>query len=559
MKRRHAVVAALAASALALGGCAGLPTSGYVQPGLEAGAEAGDPDIAFRPDSPQPGASPEEIVDGFIRAATGPGQDGQWAVAREYLAPGFDREWDPRAGVTIDEPGDRVYTSSTEDRVSLQLTRVASVDDIGAYETADDKSTKLDFELAVQSDGQWRITKAPDGVVLDTSQFPRVFNRYSLMYFDPTWEFLVPDERWFPVPNAATYIADALVDGPVSPWLDAAVETSFPESVSLRPSVPVSPDGVAQVDLDASALDLSTESLSRMEAQLTASLAGARVSDVEMTAGSTPIDVEPAVTRSTRVAPSPLVLTEEGFGFLTGDDLNPIDGLTDAMWNVDPVSIQVSPDRDFAAVRLAGGGAARVQADGDVVVFDERDGLIDPTLDPSGYSWSVPRGAPSQLRAFTPGSDPIDIADAWPDATEVRSMAISRDGTRMAAVVTSGGRSAVWVSGIVRDSDGVPSALGEQTLVLQSLSSPDAAVAWLDDMTIGVLAGIDAQPEVVEHVIGGPASPTAAPERSTQIAGANGTVRVAGSDGALYTKRGSVWPQTATGVLVLATQQGSPR
>ena len=64
---------------------------------------------------------------------------------------------------------------------------------------------------------------------------------------------------------------------------------------------------------------------------------------------------------------------------------------------------------------------------------------------------------------------------------------------------------------------------------------------------------------VVELVIGGPASPTAAPGDAVQIAGANGVVRVAGRDGALYAKRGSTWPQTATDVLILATQQGSPR
>lgn len=557
MRRRITTAATIAALLLVLAGCAGLPTSGPVNPGLSADQSVGDPDIAFRPDSPQPGATPEEIVDGFIRAGTGPGQDGTWAVAREYLAPGFEKSWDPRAGVTIDEPGARVYTSATEDQVALSLTRIAAVDEIGDYERTGAEATRLEFRLAVQSDGEWRITDAPDGLVLDTSQFSRVFSRYALMYFDPTWEFLVPDVRWFPVPNAATYIADALVDGPVSPWLAASVVTAFPESVSLRPSVPVV-DGVAQVELDAAALELSPETLSRMEAQLTASLEDARVSDVQMSAGSTVLDVDPAPTRSTRVAPSPLVLTAEGLGFLTGDDLTPVQGLTEAMTAVDPVSIQLSPDRDFAAVRLSGGGAARVEADGDVLGFDERPGLIDPAVDPSGYSWSVPRSSPAALAAFAPGSERVDIAGAWPDATEITSMALSRDGTRLVAVVTTGGGPAVWVSGVIRDSGGLPSALGEP-LVLQGLPTPDAAVAWLDDTTIGVLVRGVSEPEVVEIVVGGPATGTTAPPDAAQIAGTNGVLRVSGRDGALYAKRGSTWPQTATGVIVLATQQGSPR
>jgi hypothetical protein len=554
------VLAALVvAVCAALAGCAGLPTSGPVNPGLEAGAGAGDPDLAFRPDSPQPGATPQEIVDGFIRAGTGPGKDGTWPVAKEYLAPALRATWDPTASVTIDEPGDRFYSSSAEDQVSLTLTRVAAVDEIGAYESAAAEATRLDFRLAKQDDGQWRITEAPDGLVLDMSQFSSVFQIYSLMYFDPTWSFLVPDVRWFPRINAATYVTDALIDGPPSTLLAQSVVSAFPESVSVRPAVPVDSDGVAQVELDASAADLGTVTLERMQAQLQASLADARVSSVAMTAGTTPLEVEAAPTRSTRVSSLAAVLTDEGFGFLNGSEVDPIDGLTAAMTKVDPVAIQVSPDRDFAAVRVTNGSAARVQADGDVLAFDTRAGLIDPTVDPSGYIWSVPRDSPAALVAFAAGSEQTPIANAWPEASRVGSIAMSRDGTRLAAVVTSGGRPAVWVSGVIRDVDGAPSALGEP-VVLEGLSTDSASVAWLDDTTIGVLSGIGGESEVVELTVGGPAVTTAAPAGATQLAGGNqGSMRVRGADGGLYSKRGSTWPQTGAGILVLATQQGAPQ
>lgn len=558
MNRRASVAAILAALALVLAGCAGLPTSGDVRPGLEAGAEAGDPDFAFRPDSPQPGASPQEIVDGFIRAGTGPGKDGQWSVAREYLAP--DTKWDPTARVTIDEPGDRVYSSSGEGQVSLTLSHVADVDEIGSYEPSVGEPTKLDFRLAVQPDGEWRITEAPEGLVLDQSQFSSVFQRYSLMYFDPTWKFLVPDVRWFPRTNAATYVTDALIDKPPAAWLAASVVSAFPESVSVRPSVPVTGDGVAQVELDAAAADLSPEVLSRMQAQLEASLANAGATSVAMTAGTTPLDVEPAVTRSTRISSLAAVQTQEAFGFLNGDETDPIAGLTSAMASVEPVAIQLAPDRDFAAVHVTSGSNVRVQANGEVLEFDSRPGLIDPTADPSGYSWSVPRDAPGALIAFSPGSEQAAIANPWPEATRVSSIAISRDGTRLAAVVTSGGRSAVTVSGVIRKPDGTPTGLGEGSLLLQTLPTDSASVAWLDDTTIGVLSDIGTEPEVLELTVGGPSTATPAPAGATQLAGGNqGTLRVRGADGALYSKRGSTWPQTGTGILVLATQQGSPQ
>ena len=240
----------------------------------------------------------------------------------------------------------------SEGQVVLTLAPVGNVDDIGSYAESEERSTTVPFQLALQEDGEWRITEAPDGLILDTSQFSTVFRRASLMYFDPTAQFLVPDVRWFPAINAATYVSDALVDGPPAPWLAASVVTAFPESVSLRPSVPVE-DGVAEVVLGSSAVELSADTLSRMQAQLTATLRTVGVSSVAMSAGATPLDVEPASTRSTRVNTLPLVLTAEGFGFLSGEQLEPIEGLSQALQTVDPVAIQVSPDRDFAGVRLA--------------------------------------------------------------------------------------------------------------------------------------------------------------------------------------------------------------
>ena len=554
-RRRGTLTALLAAVALVLAGCAGLPTAGPVNPGLPADAEAGNPDFAFQPDSPQPGATPEEIVDGFIRAGTGPGADGNWSVAREYLAPGSG--WDPRAGVTIDRPGDRVFSAPSEGEVVLTLTPVGNVDDIGSYAQAEERSTTVPFQLALQEDGEWRITEAPAGVILDTSQFSTVFRRASLMYFDPTGQFLVPDLRWFPGINAATYVTDALVEGP-APWLAASVVSAFPDSVSLRPSVPVD-DGIAEVVLGSSAVELSADTLSRMQAQLTATLRTVGVSSVAMSAGATPLDVEPASTRSTRVNTLPLVLTAEGFGFLSGERLEPIEGLSPALMTVDPVAIQVSPERDFAAVKLTTGAVARVEADGDILEFDPRAALIDPTVDPFGYSWSVPRDVPGALAAFAPGSEQIAIAGAWPEATQVTAMSLSRDGTRLAAVVVTGGQTAVWVSGVVRDVEGVPSALGEPARLLATLAEPGTALAWLDDTTVAVLTRSGGESEAVELLVGGPTLATDAPAGSAQVAGAQGAMRVKDAAGALYSRRGATWPQTASGIVVLATQQGSPR
>ena len=557
--RRGILSATAVIAVLALAACAGLPTSSRVNPGLRVGEDAGAPEFLFRPDEPQPGATPEQIVDGFIRAVSGPGPAANWEVARMFLAPSIRESWKPEASVTIDLPDERQPVSPSEGAVDVSLVAVATVDENGAYQP-DAGVTRLSFRLAQQDNGEWRITEAPDGVVIDRDVFANVFHRYSLLYFDPTWQFLVPDVRWFPTTNAATRVADALIDGTPSAWLGESVLNAFPESVSLaRPSVPLE-SGVAQVTLSADALLVEPTTLDRMQTQLTASLATAGASGAEMSVASTPLEAEAVSTRSTRVTGPPLVLTDDGFGFLAGDELTPVPGLSQTMELVAPAAIQVAPDRDFAAVRLVTGGVARVPAEGDIAVADTRANLTDPSADPFGFIWSVPRDQPTAIEVFSPTGERSAVADAWPGASEAVAMAVSRDGARLAGLLVTGGRSEVWIAGIVRGTDNVPVRIGE-AVPLGALTGGGAGLAWIDDTTVGVLSGPVEGPLFTEQLVGGPATTSDAPQGAASVAGATSisTVRLRTEDGSLYVKRGANWQRTTSGILILATQQGAPQ
>ncbi|WP_137845249.1 LpqB family beta-propeller domain-containing protein [Microbacterium sp. 2FI] len=557
---RSALLAALAAvAAVALSACAGLPTSGTVHPGLQAGATSSQSESFFIPDRPQPGATPEQIVEGFIRAGAGPGANGQWDRAREFLAPSLRSQWKPEAQVTIDLPGDRVAVAPEDGRVDLALIAVATVDERGTYQRTEIGARSLPFRLAQQADGEWRITEAPDGVVLSRDFFPSVFHRYSVMYFDQTWEYLVPDVRWFPTSNAASRITDALVNKAPSDWLAASIYNAFPDSVSALPAVPVSA-GSAQVELSDTALAVEPAVLDRMLTQLEASLASAGVTDVEMEVGAAPLTASPVETRSTRVPAVPLVLTADGFGFLTGDAIDPIPGLSPAVEAAQPVAVQIAPDRDLAALRLADDSVVRVGANGSYETLDQRGSLVDPSIDPFGTVWSVPEDRPAEVVAFLEDGRRLDVADAWPGATGIAAMAVSRDGTRIAAVIGSGGRTALWVAGIERDPDSVPVRLGDP-VQLALIAGTGVGIAWLDDLTVGVLSHEGEASAILEQVVGGPASTTAAAASMVQIAGGTSlsTVRLRAADGILYVKRATNWEQTAADVLVLATQQGTPR
>jgi hypothetical protein len=549
------VIAAVAI--VALSACSGLPTSGDVNAGREIGGDAEESDFAFLlPERPQPGASPTAIVEGFLRAGSGAADN--WLRATDFLAPGAS--WDPTASVTIDVATDRQVVEVEEGTVRVSVVTVATVDDRGVYEPGDGGATQLTFEVAQQDDGEWRITEAPDGIVLDRNVFPNVFNRYPLMYFSATWDYLVPDLRWFPRTNTATRITDALVNEPRSEWLAFAVASAFPEEVTANASVPVSPFGVAEVTLSNEVLATDQGTRDRMLTQLSASLSAAGVSEVQMLVDTTPLEAEIVPTRRTTVTGPPLVRTEAGFGFLSGGDLSPIPGLSGQIVDLDARAIQVDPDRSAAAVRVADGSVLRVTAgESAPSTVDTRPDLVDPTIDPGGVVWTVPRDAPQAVRAELAGGGVVEVAGAWPDATQILGMAVSRDGTRMAALVTAGGRTSLWTAGIVRSADGIPQRL-DPPQVLDLIDGTAFGLAWLDDVTVGVLARDTETAFVVEQLVGGPATVTLAPLDVVSIAGGNSTssTRLLAGDGTLYIKRSANWQETASGILVLATQQGIP-
>jgi hypothetical protein len=296
-----------------------------------------------------------------------------------------------------------------------------------------------------------------------------------------------------------------------------------------------------------------------MQTQLAASLATAQVGQVEMLVDGSRLDAQRVAVEDTTVDPRALVLAEDGFGFLVSGDLTPIPALSAAVLAAEPSAVQLARDRRSAAVRAVDGSAAVVGDDGSLVVVDDRGGVLAPTIDPFGTVWSVPAADPAALRATTASGTVIEIAGAWSGASRVDSMQISRDGTRMAAVVGFGARTVLMVAGVVRDADGVPTALGDP-VTLTNLEGQGLDVGWLDDTTVGALTRAGEDVTFVEQVVGGFTTRVEAPAGSVELAGVNipSAVRLRSAEGALFVRRSSNWVQTADGVTVLAGQQGSP-
>lgn len=571
MNRRRSTrtlrVVALVVAALLLPACAGLPTTGGVSVGLKLGESEQDIDFLPVASGPIAGAGPEVIVEGFLEA--GITTTDNWDTARSFLAPALQRSWRPAAGVSVDVgadtrtitssvPGEEVEKADTAE-VQVLLDLVASVDESGAYAEALGPSP-VPFTLQRMDDGEWRITKAPDGVVIDEPRFTKVFAGYPLQFFDLGWSRLVSDMRWFPRRQSpATTVTQAIVGGAPSEWLDPAVHNAFPADVQLaQDAVPIVGQ-VAEVALTRPAAGLDDTTLSRMRTQLQATLraAGVAVSQVRFTVDGRSLDA--GVVDIVEASPDvgTLVLQNGAFGRIVGDEISPIDGISAEITAIaDPiVSIDVAVDGSLAAVQL-GDGHVYVVADGSRNELEAPEGLIEPSLDPYGYTWTVPEDEPRALQAWGRDAAPHDIANAWPAASEISDLRVAADGSRVAAVITVGKQRWVVVAAVVRDAAGVPVELGDVMQLIQ-LTEPAMGLVWLGPDRVGILVAPES-PNLITQMVGGPGATEAAPSDAVSAAGARTTagVRILGANGELFAHAGSAWREVASGIAVLATRVG---
>lgn len=557
MKR---IVAAILAAFVVIvcAGCVGIPRSGDVQEGKPITADDGL-DITFIPSGPQPGSTPEQVLRGFIAAATGP--QNNYAVAREYLAPEIERSWRPDVSVLVDASAERRFQAEGDAVQLLSVYPDAQVDASGLYErNPSDNPVVLSYGFE-QVGGEWRISSAPDGIVLDASTFTTVFGAHALMFFDPTWTYLVPDVRWFPTrASTATTIVKELLDG-ASPWLGPGVRTAFPDGTALSTqSVTVDGD-VVRMDFSSGFTGENAVAQSRMRAQLSASLSGiGTLGPDSISSQGAVVAIDTLTVPSPRVDARALVLAEEGFGFLSGDVVERIDGLSPAVEGLAPTAVSVGVGLAFAAALTADGVFIVPSSGDDPLRVDARERLIAPTVDPFGYTWTVPADDPGAVLAFRRDGSSAEVETPWPEASSIASLQVSRDGTRIAALVTTASTTRLVVAAVTRsEPTGPPTAIGDLYELDETFSSP-VAVTWVDDRSVAALTEDDeGDGEIEVYTIGSSSTIAPALAGATTVVGANTPqqIRALLDTGEIRVRSGSGWQTRATGVSVLATQLAS--
>lgn len=555
---RHVVAAALAAvSVLALTACAAIPVDGAVRTGQTIKDESLS-GVDFRPDKPITGSDQTAILRGFIAAATG-AQD-NYAIARQFLASDFSQQWNPRQGVTIRD-GSGTVERADDRELTYTLTASATVDSEGEYTQAvRPTSSTLTFQFT-REDGEWRIAYAPDGIILSPVSFDSVFQQHALYFYDPTFRFLVPDERWFLARSStSTRIASALLAGPAD-WLKGAVVSSFPEGTQLSLNAVTIDSGTALVDLSSDALGASTVDRVRMREQLSKSLASvATISSVSMTIEGASVSVPDSgganAQQNPDVDPRPLVDEDGVVGYAatgTGKVAKLGGGVGDTVADLDPTSIALSASGTTAAVGNRD-GVVVVRGD-DHLRVDAREDLVAPSIDDLGFVWVGQSSNTRRITAYGLGGDPHQVATSLPRG-ELVSFQVSRDSTRALALIQTADGPGLYVMAVIRGSDRSPTSFGAAVRV-QAATGDAVGATWVNDTDVASVGQTTAGPNVVRTTIGGQSSTLPKPDgRATSISGGSGgALLLRMSSGSVLQSTGGGWDTTGVTADVLGVQR----
>lgn len=572
---------------LALSACAGLPDSGPAGPGRDV-AEAPVEPLRVAPAGPRPGAEPKEIVGGFLNA--GAGFDDDHAVAREFLTGAARHAWTPGQKVIV-FPDDASLTMEVRGDASPVQVEVhapvsATIDEEGRYVQATPGSEAHAVFTLSRTGGEWRISVMDEafGLWLPQYELDRAYSPLRLYFVATGMRALVPDLRWVPGPRPAlaTALVRALIAGPPA-YLRGAVSSGIPIGTRLAVEAVPTTDGIAQVDLSATALEASPEDRVALWAQLTATLRQLpSVSGVHITVNGSAFPI-PGVTDTgvqddqgyrddVRVTGAPIVLSDDrllrvdvGTGTIDDRETGSSSGLPPAPGIR---SVSASPQATFeVGVTTGGSRLVRLRSDGTPLVMASGKGFVDPTVDARGWTWTADVAAPGRLTAVAPipGADPSEVSDKarhvidvpWLQGRTVRALDVSRDGARIAVISTSAdGSVRVDVGGIVRDATGQPVRLAENLVVARGLRQP-RELAWGDRMSLVVLA-LDGKGVVTpfEVVIGGDATALAPAPDLQGVAVGDGlrAVYLTTTTGQVLVRSGNGWRSVGEGRAVTVPQ-----
>ena len=552
MRRRRAVLAALVLGLLTA--CSTVPTGSPPVQITEAPTRpAGE--VGIEPIGPAVGASPEEIVRGFVDAAASSVQ--RHPVARDHLTPEAAAAWSDESDITLVGAD---YATVTLEEGTVQMTGdlVGTVDPRGVFTASSGQPFTHEFTLT-EVGGQWRITNPPDGLVMLVPDFERLYDDLAVYFLDPTAQRVVPDPRYLLSGEAQpTTLVQRLLDGP-SPSLAAGVDNAL-SGVTLTRAVTVSGSTVT-VDL-AGLDDLPSSQLPTLCAQLVWTLDQLDgISSVEITGGgdALALDGVPTVQRTDDWAGfSPESVPADADGhYLDAGRLMTVDGrpapgpagegaygLASAAVSADP---RTSALTTMVGVSVSGGTATLLAGEygRELTPVFPAGRFSVPTVAATRPEFWVVRDETTVVRVPAGGSPQPVNAPTLPGQGRATALQLSPDGVRAALVVNAADGSSLLVGTVVRSDDG-PVALRDLREIAPALTGV-TDVAWRDAGTLVVLAAAGGEDGTVPYEVGVDGwelteVPTAGlPSQPTAVGAAPGQQPLVSAGGSVWVLAGGTW------------------
>lgn len=477
-------------------GCVRLPDSGEVTVPTERPGQEATAGLDYVPPGPTPGESPDEIVAHFLGAMRATSR--QTSVARSFLTAEAAGSWTPEDRTIVYEDLGRPTGGS---RVTTRLEGAAELDARGQW--VDDPasaSRSLTFELAPEN-GEWRIAALPDALVVPRSWFEARYQPVDLYFLDPSGRILVPTPVFLPGGSQlpARTVA-ALLQGP-PPGSEGVVTTALGSAAHPGLSVEVSPTGVADVRLPADGDGEEGDAT----AALDEGLSEAMVAQLAWTLRQLPSVARVRV--SVDGVPLRVPDGEDSFAIGAGERFGPgavgadpdLFGLTPegAVVRVRERRLQAVPGTE--ALQAAGVRTLSVNLYGDRVAGQAGDRVLLTALDEpdtapvevpaageavlawdfADRTWVLDGGDRARVRVVNQGS--VE-AVAVPGVTGERAtrLLVSRDGSRLVAVVGEPGEQRVVVSRVRYDERGGVVGVVPGTTVLDLREASAAAPGTTD-------------------------------------------------------------------------------
>ncbi len=536
-----------------------VPTEGPIEQGQLVANTSANQFIRVIARPPRAGMTPTEIVQGFLESSAS--FDNNHAVARSYLTPEAAGNWDPSSGVVVYDGVPTLVEAGAAVLFSTALSgRISS---IGRY-TVENPGTQLQqsFFLA-QRDGEWRISLAPNGLLLSNFDVNRAYRSFPLYFFNPSFQTLVPDARLIPVigPALGTTLIQRLIEGP-NQWLRPVVRTGFPDGVELAvDAVPIE-NGIAQVNLNASVALASDAARVALSQQIVWTLRQLpEVAFVEISVNGTPLSVPGTTSPQSRDAwpeVNPNGLSGDAVGYAStgtgvvrlkpGGDI-PVPGvfgvLEDSLTKLAVSSNGMRAIASNSTGELVWGsfliGAA---FESPTPPFEALLGAQSIAFDGSTTAWIVTDNGKAQTLSPTGELFDIEIL-GLEQGNFVQSVIPSRDGTRAAIIVSTETGSVLMLTQVNRPTPvNVTQIQLLKPIRVESKLSVVTALAWSSANTISVIATETAGTlQIYEIDLGrGEIQAQGSPADPVSIAAAPGLpTLVTSADGSIYENSSQSW------------------